>query len=180
MSNELVYGDPSKFVAELTKADVEARAFFDSVVTYLAGCVKTLSAYSESIPADGSAPVNVWSVKMEQDENLTTVSSQFATLTLLCSQPLGTIRFALIEHFDEDPVFFPGAVQGYISFASESARDGKQTAPTLCITDGFLPDTFKADAPASFAEPLFAQLFAPMPERPQTTGQPVSHKTEAL
>jgi hypothetical protein len=168
MSNELVYGDPSKFVNDLTRADVEARAFFDSVVTYLSGCVKTLSAYSESIPADGNVDANVWSVKIEQDENMLTIASQFATLTLLCSQPLGTIRFAIIEHFEEDPVFFSNAVQGFIHFTGDATdKDNKKTAPAISVSDGFLSPTFKTDTPAGFAEPLFAQLFAPLPVEPR-------------
>jgi hypothetical protein len=172
MSNELVYGDPSKFVADLTKADVEARAFFDSVVTYLSGCVKTLSAYSESIPADGNVDANVWSVRIEQDENMLTISSQFATLTILCSQPLGTVRFAIHEHFDEDPIFFSNGVQGFIHFSGDTTDTGnKKAAPAISVSDGFLPPSFKTDAPASFAEPLFGQLFAPLPVEPQTANR---------
>jgi hypothetical protein len=129
--------------------------------------VKTLSAHSESIPADGGVDGNVWAVKLEQDENMVTVSSQFATLTLLCSQPLGTVRFAIIEHFDEDPVFFSNAVQGFISFTGiEPEGKNQKAAPAISFSDGYLPGTFKTDAPASFAEPLFAQLFAPLPIEP--------------
>lgn len=180
MSNELVYGDATRFVHELTLADARAREFFREVVTYLTNCVKTLSSYRESITGPSAIPASAWAITIEQDADSFSIASQFSAITLLCSKPLGTVRFVIIDIVEDDSPFFEGPTQGYLRFSGTDSRKAKSPgeatahepaedkfpAPQMSVSEGFLPAIFNAGSPAGFAEPLFAQLFAPLPIAP--------------
>jgi hypothetical protein len=166
MSNELVYGDPSVFVNKLQAAEAEAREFFDSVVTYLSACAKSLSAYREGLPADDTTAAEAWALHIESGPGLFKLSSPFAGLTLLRSHPLGTIRYQCTERFATDSDFYPRCIEGFLDFtgkSAESEKSEKNSSVAIFSSEGTLPSSCKTDSPASFAEPLFAQLFAPLP-----------------
>jgi hypothetical protein len=169
MSNELVYGDASKFVNELSGADAEARAFFDSVVTYLSACVKALSSYREASPVNASISADAWLVTVDTQADQFKIASRFANLVLLRSFPLGTVRFLLTETTVIDSDFHPRRVEGFLVFTgkdlgkAEAKNTDKKSAVKIHAGEGILPAGWKTDSPEGFAEPLFHQLFEPLP-----------------
>jgi hypothetical protein len=169
MSNELVYGSAQKFVSELAAADAEAKEFFDGVVTYLSGCVKSLCGYSETLTGTETIPATAWSLHVESSDDVFSLSSNYATLTLQRSHPLGTVRYLIVETFPEGSWFSPRSLEGYISFVGLDTNKEKKTesgnpkGPAIYSSEGTVPATFKTETPATFAEPLFSQLFAPLP-----------------
>jgi hypothetical protein len=189
MSNELVYGDASKFVANLQEADARAREFFAEVVTYLSGCVKNLSLYRESLALEEKSCAAMCSAKIESTDDSLKLTTNFALLHLLSSHPPGTVRFLLEERVSLNSPFHPRGVEGHLSFSGEqrqskgqsqiervaeggSTSDKKKPAPAIFATEGFLPPAFKTDSAAAFAEPLFWQLFQPLPvEAPAKTNE---------
>lgn len=167
MSNELVYGDATKFVSGLNAAEADAHTFFDEAVTYLSACVKTLSLYRESQTEFAAVPPAAWDVKVESGEEWFKLASNYATLTLARSRPLGTVRFLLAENAEEASPFTRRSAEGYILFTGEAAKENqKKKAPGIFVTGGYVPAHYKTDAAASFAEPLFWQLFQPLPVEP--------------
>jgi hypothetical protein len=165
MSNELVYGDASKFVNELAAADAEARVFFDSVVTYLSSCVKALSSYREGAPTGGPLSADVWLMNVDTQADQFKIASRFASLVLLRSFPLGTVKFLLTETTVIDSDFHSRRVEGFLVFTGKDAGTAKEKKSTVKIYagDGVLPAGWKTDSPEGFAEPLFHQLFEPLP-----------------
>jgi hypothetical protein len=168
MSNELVYGDASKFVNELTAADAEAREYFDSVVTYLSACVKSVSTFREGASSAHPVPSDAWVLNIETGDGQFKLASRFATLSLVCSFPLGTIRYLLTEATGPIADFHPRRLEGFLTFTGKDT--GKKTESTdkkssakIYAGQGTLPTGWKTDSPAGFAEPLFHQLFEPLP-----------------
>lgn len=164
MSNELVYGSAQKFVSELATADAAAKEFFDGVVTYLSGCVKSLCGYSETMAGTETIPAAAWSLHVESSDDVFSLSSNYATLTLQRSHPLGTVRYLIVETFPEGSWFSPRSLEGYINFVGlDTTNKEKKATPAIYSSEGAVPGTFKTESAATFAEPLFSQLFAPLP-----------------
>jgi hypothetical protein len=169
MSNELVYGDASKFVNELAAADAEAGAFFDSVVTYLSACVKALSSYREASPTTNVISPDAWLVTVDTQADQFKIASRYVSLVLLRSFPLGTVRFLLTENTVIDSEFHPRRVEGFLVFTgkdtakADAKEANKKSTVKIHAGEGILPAGWKTDSPEGFAEPLFHQLFEPLP-----------------
>ena len=183
MSNELVYGDATSFLENLAAADDLARKFFNEVVTYLSGCAKNLAVCTEKWPPERKPSASVFTLKVDSAGDTFKLATNFASLTLQCSHPPGSVRFLLEERVGFNSGFHPRGVEGHILFTAAQAeakskienaaeqkpgegKPQKGAAPAIYATDGFLPPAFKTDSAAAFAEPLFWQLFQPLPVEP--------------